>query len=106
MLRLVLTVSFISSSLWAKSIFLNGVDVSSAKNQSLKNVNVRISESGDIYIDAPHYEAKEEKTFLPLSRNYQGEIKKPEHQKETNRLPKVEDKKMPPMDAIEQPATP
>ena len=49
-------------------IYLNGVDISSAKNQSLEQVNVRIDSRGQIYIEAPQYEVQQESTFVPLSR--------------------------------------
>jgi hypothetical protein len=52
----------------ARVIYLNGVDISSAKNQSLEQVNVRIDSRGQIYIEAPQYEVQQESTFVPLSR--------------------------------------
>lgn len=56
----------------ARSIFLNGIDVSSARNQTLKNVEIKINENGDIFIIAPHYQVNEEETYTPLSRYMQG----------------------------------
>jgi hypothetical protein len=51
-----------------RSIFLNGVDISSVKNQELKNVqSIRINERGDIYITDSHYTVVEEETYAPLS---------------------------------------
>ena len=50
-----------------RSIFLNGIDVSSARNQDLRNVHIRISDNGDIFITAPQYQVNEEETFTPLS---------------------------------------
>ena len=50
-----------------RSIFLNGIDVSSARDQDLRNVHVRISDNGDIFITAPQYQVTEEETFTPLS---------------------------------------
>jgi len=55
-----------------RSIFLNGSDISGARNQLLKNVDVRISENGDIFIVAPHYQVAEEDAFTPLSKFVQG----------------------------------
>ncbi len=52
----------------ARVIYLNGVDISSAKNQSLEQVNVRIDARGHVYIEAPQYEVQQESTFVPLSR--------------------------------------
>ena len=50
-----------------RSIFLNGIDISSAKHQTLENVTVRIDGQGHLYIEAPHYEVNEESTYIPLS---------------------------------------
>jgi len=50
-----------------RSIYLNGVDVSSARNQDLRNVHIKISENGDLFISAPQYQVTEEETFMPLS---------------------------------------
>jgi len=54
-----------------RSIFLNGSDISGARNQQLKNVDVRITENGDIFIVAPHYQVAEEDAFTPLSKYVQ-----------------------------------
>ncbi|MDQ3234613.1 MAG: hypothetical protein M3Q07_22645 [Pseudobdellovibrionaceae bacterium] len=56
------------SSSTARVIYLNGADISSAKNQSLEQVNVRIDGRGNVYIEAPQYEVQQESTFVPLSR--------------------------------------
>lgn len=56
------------SSSTARVIYLNGADISSAKNQSLEQVNVRIDARGNVYIEAPQYEVQQESTFVPLSR--------------------------------------
>jgi hypothetical protein len=55
-----------------KSVFLNGVDISSARSQELKNVDVIINEQGDIFLLAPHYQVNEEDTYVPLSKYAQG----------------------------------
>lgn len=57
----------LTSTLSARSIYLNGVDISSAQNQELKSVNITINENGDIFIIAPHYHVNEEDTYMPLS---------------------------------------
>lgn len=62
----------ISDMLWARSIFLNGKDISSARNEDLKNVEIRIDQHGDVFIIAPHYAVHEEETFTPFSRYAQG----------------------------------
>jgi hypothetical protein len=65
----------------ARSVFINGVDVSSGKNIQLKNVQVTINEHGDIHISAPQYDVNEEDNFTPLSRYVQGSgtIQQPVH---------------------------
>ena len=55
-----------------KSVFLNGIDISSARNQELKNVDVLINEQGEIFLLAPHYQVNEEDTYVPLSKYAQG----------------------------------
>jgi hypothetical protein len=62
-----------------RNVFLNGVDISSAKSQDLKNVDVHISDNGDVYLVAPHYQVNEEDSFVPLSRYVQG-LNQPQHQ--------------------------
>lgn len=61
-----------------RSVYLNGIDISSARNQDLRNVHIKISETGDIYINAPQYQVTEEETFLPLS-SYTSKSPLPEH---------------------------
>jgi hypothetical protein len=56
----------------ARSIYLNGTDISSARGQELKNVTLHINEKGDVFIVAPHYQVNEEDTFVPLSKYVQG----------------------------------
>jgi len=50
-----------------RRIYLNGVDISSAKHQSLKQVDLRIDGQGNLFIEAPHYDVTEESTYIPLS---------------------------------------
>ena len=50
-----------------RSIFLNGADISSARSQELRHVDVRIADNGDIFITAPHYQVAEEDSYVPLS---------------------------------------
>ncbi len=47
-------------------IYLNGVNISSVKNQELENVNIHIDNNGNINIDAPHYEIGVEQSYHPL----------------------------------------
>jgi len=62
-----------------RSVFLNGIDISSTKNQSMQQVNVSIDSQGNIYIEAPHYEAQQETTFVPLGRQGTQAGKIPQH---------------------------
>jgi hypothetical protein len=57
-----------SSYAQARSIYLNGIDISNAQSQDLENVNIRINDNGDIFIIAPHYQVNEEETYMPLSK--------------------------------------
>jgi hypothetical protein len=50
-----------------RRVYLNGIDISSAKHQVLQKVTVRIDGQGHIFIEAPHYEVTEESTYIPLS---------------------------------------
>lgn len=52
----------------ARSIYLNGIDISNAQGQDIENVNIHINENGDIFIIAPHYQVNEEETYMPLSK--------------------------------------
>ena len=61
-----------------RSVFLNGVDISSAKSQDLKHVDIHISENGDLFVIAPHYQVNEEDTYIPLSKYVQG-LNQPAH---------------------------
>ena len=69
----------LASTTGLRNVFLNGIDISSAKSQDLKHVDVHISESGDIFLVAPHYQVNEEDSFVPLSRYVQG-LSQPTHQ--------------------------
>lgn len=62
----------LAGSAGVKSVFLNGVDISSARNQELKNVDVLVNDQGDIFLLAPHYQVNEEDTYVPLSQYAQG----------------------------------
>ncbi|WGL61008.1 hypothetical protein QEJ31_05275 [Pigmentibacter sp. JX0631] len=55
-----------STYMTGRIIYLNGVNINSIKNQDLENVNVRIDGSGNIYIDAPHYDISVEQSYHPL----------------------------------------
>ncbi len=51
----------------ARNVFLNGIDISSARLQNMENVNIRIDGEGNVFILAPHYQVNEESTYVPLS---------------------------------------
>lgn len=51
-----------------RSIFLNGIDISSARNQKLGKVDIHIDENGNIFITAAHYDVLEEGSYVPLSK--------------------------------------
>lgn len=61
-----------------RSVYLNGVDISSSRNEDLRNVHIKISENGDLFISAPQYQVTEEETFMPLS-SYTTKSMPPEH---------------------------
>lgn len=50
----------------ARSIFLNGVDISNARNQSLEGVDIRIDSEGNIFIIGNHYEIHQQQPLPPL----------------------------------------
>ncbi len=62
-----------------RSVFLNGIDISSTKNQSMQQVNVSIDSQGNIYIEGPQYEAQQETTFVPLGRQGINAARIPQH---------------------------
>lgn len=68
MQQLILVLStMISASIFARNIYVNGVDITSANNQEMRKVDVRIDERGDIHISAPHYVVHEQESYHPLS---------------------------------------
>ncbi|MCP4600538.1 MAG: hypothetical protein GY847_08405 [Proteobacteria bacterium] len=50
-----LTVIVASPAIHARSVFLNGVNVSAVRNQTFEKASVTIDKKGNIYIDAPQY---------------------------------------------------
>lgn len=58
----------LSVTAWARNIYLNGVDISSARHQSMENVNLRIDGNGNVFVEANQYQVNEESTFTPLSK--------------------------------------
>ncbi len=51
-----------------RSIYLNDIDVTSATNQKLKNVNVTIDSKGNIYIEGKQYQVTLENSYTPLQK--------------------------------------
>src|SRR4051812_24249722 len=74
-----LAVSLAATGSAVRSVYLNGTDISSARSQELKGVDLVINEKGDIFIIAPHYQVNEEDTYVPLSKYVQG-LNGPKHQ--------------------------
>jgi len=54
---------------FARSVFLNGKDVSSAVGKKLEGVNISIAENGDVFISAPQYQVLEEVSYVPLGQD-------------------------------------
>lgn len=79
-----------------RAVYLNGVDISSAKSQELKNVDISINERGDIFIVAPHYQVHEEDSFVPLSK-FVRSMQTPQHKgpQSMTTLPASDDKLQP-----------
>ncbi|MCP4674818.1 MAG: hypothetical protein GY854_04755 [Deltaproteobacteria bacterium] len=57
-LLIVLTIGLASSAVYARSIFLNGVDISAVRGQTFKGASVTIDTNGDVRIDAPGYKVE------------------------------------------------
>lgn len=55
-----------ASSASARSIYLNGVDISNARNQSLEGVDIRIDAEGNVFIIGNHYEIYQQQPVAPL----------------------------------------
>lgn len=58
--------SFESTYMPGRVIYLNGENIGSIRNQELENVNVRIDQNGNLYIEAPQYEVASEQSYHPL----------------------------------------
>ena len=50
----------------ARSIFLNGMNIGSVRDQDLENVTVKIDGQGNIHLIAPHYDVREDTSYHPL----------------------------------------
>ena len=50
----------------ARSLFLNGVNIGSVRDQELENVTVKIDAEGNIHLFAPHYDVREDTSYHPL----------------------------------------
>ena len=49
-----------------QAVYLNGVNVVGLHNQSMKGVNIRFDENGNVFIDAPQYEVQYDTSYHPL----------------------------------------
>ncbi len=47
-----------SPAVHARSVFLNGVNISAVRNQTFKKVSVSLDKHGNVYIDAPGYKVE------------------------------------------------
>lgn len=84
-------ICLVSSLAWgsgmnSRSLFLNGIDISSARNQEMKNVTIRIDESGNLFIEAPQYNVREESEYLPVTKWIEGQGH-PQHAQHPQHLP-------------------
>lgn len=73
-----------------RSVYMNGVDISSTRSQDVRNVHVKIDEYGNIFITAPHYQVTEQETFTPLS-SYKHSANQMEH-KPAQQMPTMREK--------------
>jgi hypothetical protein len=49
-----------------QTVYLNGVNVVGLRNQTMKGVNIRFDENGNVFIDAPQYEVQYDTSYHPL----------------------------------------
>lgn len=49
-----------------RRVFLNGIEISGATGQLLKDVDVNISSEGDIFITGEHYKVFHEERYVPI----------------------------------------
>ncbi len=94
-----------STFMTGRIIYLNGVNINSVKNQELDNVNLKIDGSGNIYIEAPHYDISVEQSYHPLMPGELPKFQKTEfmepnlpkgtYSKETGKLINNEEKQSP-----------
>lgn len=74
-----LSVTLAAGGTAVRSVYLNGTDISSARSQEMRGVDIVINEKGDILIQAPQYQVNEEDTYVPLTKFVQG-MNAPKHQ--------------------------
>lgn len=86
-----------SSYLQGRSIYLNGVDISNAKEQDLEGVDIKIDQDGNLYITGSHYEVYQEESIPPLVPKKMLPPTHPAHQKEPKNysLPKDDSTSLP-----------
>lgn len=81
----------------ARTLTLNGVNISGLRSQEFENVEVRIDANGNVELRAPHYEVRQDASYHPL---FPGEL--PRLPKERTRpmdLPEGRYSKRPVLDA-------
>jgi len=61
-----LMVTTLPIKLQAKTVMLNGKDISNVRKQHLKKVDIYITEEGDIVIQAPHYQVQHVDSYQPI----------------------------------------
>ncbi|MES2614281.1 MAG: hypothetical protein V4591_02580 [Bdellovibrionota bacterium] len=64
--KLVSKSSFESTYVPGRTIYLNGENVSSIRDQDLEGVDVHIDKNGNLHISAPQYEVLSEQSYHPL----------------------------------------
>lgn len=62
-----LSVALLSMAATAGSVYLNGQNIDTIRNQRLKNVNVHIDGQGNVHIEAPGYQVLEEGPEKPAA---------------------------------------
>lgn len=67
-LAILLSCSLFNQTSHARSVYLNGIDISNAHSQDLKKVDLRMDQLGNIFITAPHYQVMEQDQYQPLTR--------------------------------------
>jgi hypothetical protein len=73
-----------STYLTGRSIYLNGENISSIRDQELDNVNLKIDNNGNIFIEAQQYEVGTEQSYHPLLPKELPKFQKEKHFEQKN----------------------